>query len=343
MKRFLSMVLILLMLIPPMVISAEGSYSWKLEGGIGEVGEVVNVVFSAENLPDCASYEFYIDYDKTYLRPTSHAKGSSVKGFYVGNLDYSTIAADNLGEPGYKLIKLVGATTSATPAITGSLTINTLGFEIIAPLPAGGTTIEMVKYKLSRNDVDLTKITDLPLISTKIVSATPVAPEITKIEVTTLPSTLEYLEGKDPLDVTGGKITVYYNNDTSEEVEITPAMVSGFDNTTIGTQALTVTYEGYTDTFDITIRGRALQSIAIEKTPCVEYIEKQEINLADGRLLLIYDNDTTETLPLTAEGVAVTGYQMDQIGSQELTVAYGGKETTFFIHVAERQLQSIAI
>lgn len=65
------------------------------------------------------------------------------------------------------------------------------------------------------------------------------AKSVDRIEVTA-PTKTEYLEGKDELDVTGGKVTVYYDNETNEEIDLTIDMVSGFDNTQVGKQTLTV-------------------------------------------------------------------------------------------------------
>jgi hypothetical protein len=73
------------------------------------------------------------------------------------------------------------------------------------------------------------------------------------IAVTTLPTKLSYTEATDALDVMGGKVTVCYNDGTTEEVALSADMVSGFDNTVVGKQTLTVTYGDFTDTFEIEI------------------------------------------------------------------------------------------
>ena len=80
-----------------------------------------------------------------------------------------------------------------------------------------------------------------------------VAKSLSEIEVIKKPDKLYYLEAKDALNVTGGKIALVYNNGTSEEINMTYDMVSGFDNTITGTQTLTVTYDGKQAFFDITI------------------------------------------------------------------------------------------
>lgn len=79
------------------------------------------------------------------------------------------------------------------------------------------------------------------------------AKSLSGIQVMQLPEKLSYLEGKDTLDVTGGKLTLTYNNGTTEVIDLTTEMVSGFDNTQVGKQTLTVNYQDRTTTFEVEI------------------------------------------------------------------------------------------
>ena len=80
-----------------------------------------------------------------------------------------------------------------------------------------------------------------------------VEPEVSSISVAVLPNTTKYLLNQDDLDVTGGELTVTNYNDTTATIPMTAEMVTGFDNTTLGKQTLTVTYEGKTTEFTIEI------------------------------------------------------------------------------------------
>lgn len=62
----------------------------------------------------------------------------------------------------------------------------------------------------------------------------------------------EYTVG-DALDLTGLEIMVYRNDTTVTPVAVTEAMISGFDSTVLGTQTLTITYEGVSTTYDVTV------------------------------------------------------------------------------------------
>lgn len=79
------------------------------------------------------------------------------------------------------------------------------------------------------------------------------ARELSSIKLTVPPTKLDYSKDFENFDPSGGKVTLYYNNSTSEEIDLTADMVSGFDNTKVGKQTLTVTYGGFTDTFEIEI------------------------------------------------------------------------------------------
>jgi len=57
----------------------------------------------------------------------------------------------------------------------------------------------------------------------------------------------------DTLDLAGAKLALTYASGATDEIDITTAMVTGFDSATAGTKTLTVTYEGLTDTVEITV------------------------------------------------------------------------------------------
>ena len=78
-------------------------------------------------------------------------------------------------------------------------------------------------------------------------------PQLIGIEVTTLPDKYSYVKNEEDLDVTGGKITLSYDNGSSKEIDLTDDMVSGFDNSVVGPLTLTVAYGGFTATFDVEI------------------------------------------------------------------------------------------
>ena len=59
------------------------------------------------------------------------------------------------------------------------------------------------------------------------------------------PTKLNYVQKTEDLDVTGGKLLITFTDNSTQQVNITKEMVSGFDNSTVGTKTLKVTYQGF--------------------------------------------------------------------------------------------------
>ena len=78
------------------------------------------------------------------------------------------------------------------------------------------------------------------------------SPTITKITMDQLPDKTQYVLG-DELDLTGGTVALQFSDGAIQEVALTAEdlLVTGFNPSTVGTQTLTVTYGGFTTSFEI--------------------------------------------------------------------------------------------
>lgn len=78
---------------------------------------------------------------------------------------------------------------------------------------------------------------------------------ITEISVDKKPSKLKYIQNKEKLDLTGGILKITYNDETTENISLDSEQVTvtGFDNTKLGKQIITVTYQTKTAQFEIEI------------------------------------------------------------------------------------------
>lgn len=78
---------------------------------------------------------------------------------------------------------------------------------------------------------------------------------ITNIIVSKMPTKTKYIQNKEEIDLTGGKIKIDYNDNTSEEIDLKSALVKveGFDNKSLGKNTLTVTYMDKTTTIEVEI------------------------------------------------------------------------------------------
>ncbi len=169
------------------------------------------------------------------------------------------------------------------------------------------------------------------------------AKSLSSVKVTKLPEKLTYLEAKDALDVSGGQITLYYNNDTSEVIDIEESMVSGFNNTVVGVKTLTVSYGGFSDTYNIEIAAKALAGIKITKMPDkVSFLEaKDKLDVSGGEITVFYNNDTKEVISITES--MVSGFDNTVVGSRTLTVSFGGFSDTYSVQIIAKTLVSISI
>ncbi|SDZ37987.1 HYR domain-containing protein, partial [Proteiniborus ethanoligenes] len=81
--------------------------------------------------------------------------------------------------------------------------------------------------------------------------------KVSAISITTPPTKTIYEIG-DPIDLTGLVVTATYSDNSSKTVTITSGMISGFNsNNAEVDQVVTVTYEGKTATFNVTIKEAA--------------------------------------------------------------------------------------
>ena len=162
---------------------------------------------------------------------------------------------------------------------------------------------------------------------------------VASIEITTTPKT-EYFVG-DELDITGGILTITYNDNTTEEVALDAEGVEiiGFDSTAAREIIVTVTYGEATTTFTVTVtvEEATLTSIELTTAPTkAEYLIGEELDVTGGILTLTYSDNTTEEITLDTEGVEITGFD-SSIANDALvvTVSYEGMTDTFTIAIIE--------
>lgn len=77
--------------------------------------------------------------------------------------------------------------------------------------------------------------------------------KVVGIEVETLPLKTNYIQRHENLDLTGGTMKVSYEDCKVRSLPLSYAKVTGFDNTQLGTTTVTVSYAGFTATFDVNI------------------------------------------------------------------------------------------
>ena len=167
------------------------------------------------------------------------------------------------------------------------------------------------------------------------------------IEIATKPDKVNYIQNCEKLDLTGGFLTVKYNDKTTDKIELTNEniKIEGFDNTKIGTNTIKVTYQGKTTTFDINIISKSIESIEIATKPDkVNYIQNcEKLDLTGGFLTVKYNDKTTDKIELTNENIKIEGFDNTKIGTNTIKVTYQGKTTSFDINIISKSIESIEI
>ena len=191
---------------------------------------------------------------------------------------------------------------------------------------AAGTVTLTVTYEGFTDTFDVEVVDNTPAV------------EITGISVNTDGVKKEYNVG-DELDVSGLTITVKKSDDSEETVDATADMVTGFDSSAAGTVTLTVTYEGFTDTFDVEIlettppeaeiTGIALNTDSVKKS----YNVGDELDVSGLKITVKKSDDTEETVDATAD--MVSGFDSSAAGTKTLTVTYEGFTATYEIEVVD--------
>ena len=127
--------------------------------------------------------------------------------------------------------------------------------------------------------------------------------------------------------VPDASIRVFHADGTSAVMLLAAEMCTGYDMQTPGIQAVTVTYEGFVLSYDLTLGPRLswirlpARTAALGDPLCVE----------NAAFLVNRDDGSREEVALTPE--MCTGYDPDQYGIQTVTAAYAGETLTFTVTV----------
>ena len=174
-----------------------------------------------------------------------------------------------------------------------------------------------------------------------------ISKQATEISIEKPPTKTSYMQNYEKLDLTGGQIKVKYNDNSTDTLSMTNKEVkaTGFDNSKLGKNTVTLEYQGKTATFDVDIIENTVSRIAIDKLPTkTNYIQGYEnLDLTGGTLKVIFKDETSETVELTNENVEVTGFDNSKVGKNTLTVKYFGKETTFDVEILTKQVTKVEL
>ncbi len=93
---------------------------------------------------------------------------------------------------------------------------------------------------------------EIAAIRANMLEPVPEETAVTGIEIASVPDKTEYYAG-DLLEPAGGELSVAFSDGTVKTVKMSIDMIGGFDRNAAGVQTLTVTYEGFTAQFEVTV------------------------------------------------------------------------------------------
>ena len=154
---------------------------------------------------------------------------------------------------------------------------------------------------------------------------------LTNIRINTLPNKTVYSSG-EWLNTTGLTLTATYSNGKTEIISsdftCSPTLL-----TTLGTKTITVTYEGKTCTFNVTVKNNELEKIEVNTMPDnTQYYVGDTLDTTGLTLTATYTNGTTKTI---SSGFICSPTVFNTAGTQTVTVTYDDKTCTFDVDVAQ--------
>lgn len=162
------------------------------------------------------------------------------------------------------------------------------------------------------------------------------------VSIVSLPLKTEYMVG-DKLDFTGSMLRVKYISGKEEIINITDELVTGFDNNKLGKQTVTVTFAGFSDNYEVTVKERpAVESIKIISQPDIKVFAVGTVfDFTGAKARIDYADGTNEIVDITSG--MTNGGNINHIGKQIITFMFGNKSADFEIEVIGIKVDKIVL
>lgn len=146
----------------------------------------------------------------------------------------------------------------------------------------------------------------------------------------TPPTKTEYMELEE-LDLSGLALNITYTIG-GERTITTGYTVSGYDPNVIGTQTVTVTYRGVSETFEVTVLPKEVSFITATPKAAINSIIGEDLDMSS---VVITVNFTDGTSKVIESGYSLSGFDKETIGNQTVTLTYREKSCTFDVTVID--------
>ena len=146
----------------------------------------------------------------------------------------------------------------------------------------------------------------------------------------TPPTKTQYMELEE-LDLSGLALNITYTIG-GERTITTGYTVSGYDPNVIGTQTVTVTYRGVSETFEVTVLPKEVSFITATPKAAINSIIGEDLDMSN---VVITVNFTDGTSKVIESGYSLSGFDKETIGNQTVTLTYREKSCTFDVTVID--------
>ena len=180
----------------------------------------------------------------------------------------------------------------------------------------------------------MTAITSVAvIILLAVMLVTHADPELTKIEITSLPYKTEYIE-KQRLDTSGLKVKAYYGDEAKEVTDYT------VDKSVLeyGDDTVKVSYKGKTASFSVSVSHKSIVLIEVTKMPSkTVYFEGSLFEPSGVEIIARYDNGESFVISDWTHN----GDKPLTVSDKSIVFAFGGKTTVIPITVEQKQLADL--
>ena len=160
-------------------------------------------------------------------------------------------------------------------------------------------------------------------------------PEITLSGITVSYSGSENLDFGTQLDKANLAVKAIMSDNSEVNVDVSAFEISGFNPSQLGEQTVTVSYQGKSATFKVTVI-KTLQSISASYKGEQLFIG-DELDNADIEVKAHYSDNSEEDV----ESFEVSGFSSEEAGNKELTISALGKEYKLSINVLANSVESL--
>lgn len=145
------------------------------------------------------------------------------------------------------------------------------------------------------------------------------------------PQKLTYTWLYDTLDVTGGTLTTLYDEGAGILVPVTEDMVTGFDNTVLGKQTLTITFAEWTFSYTVYVEPGTPDRIEIVSLPSkLNYMPGESLDLSGLETVAYYGENTYS---IGTSEYTVVNSDTGTPGDNTVELDFNGVTVSFTIHV----------